>query len=260
MNYGNGNFQNFASSPRKNGYQVPQYSAEEAFRKLQQELNEEAQDYFKPIDKKTTKKWIEKAFDLAFEFNDDFSENNEVKQAKDEFLRNSRDWVARLYDEGDTADRDNSGEENQASNQEDGRGSSASDDPDPSISSNIGTKSKKKIVPPSSQTSPKFAVETPISENKSNEEVFRVAIDLPGVDQSDIDVTVEGNLLRITAKRNTGIEGSPIRKYADVFDLKENEVDTDQPDKLEANYQNGVLVISAPKQKAKDSVRKIPIT
>ena len=87
-----------------------------------------------------------------------------------------------------------------------------------------------------------------------------MAIDLPGVDQSDIDVTVEGNLLRITAKRNTGIEGSPIRKYADVFDLKENEVDTDQPDELEAKLSNGVLVISAPKQKPQDSVRKIPIT
>merc|ERR1712164_38330 len=165
-----GDFQNFASSPRKNGYQVPQYSAEEAFRKLQQELNEEAQDYFKPIDKKTTKKWIEKAFDLAFEFNDDFSVNNQDKQAKDEFLRNSRDWVARLYDEEETVDQDNSGEENQASNQEDDRRSSASDDPDLSISSDIETKSKKKIVAPSSQIPSKVAVETPVSENKSNED------------------------------------------------------------------------------------------
>jgi HSP20 family protein len=79
--------------------------------------------------------------------------------------------------------------------------------------------------------------------------VCRVA--LPGVDPKEVSIQVQGNVLSISGERNVSNE----RKEADfvhsemMYGYFERDValpEGTDPSKLEAEYQNGVLEISAP--------------
>ena len=76
-----------------------------------------------------------------------------------------------------------------------------------------------------------------------------IKIEMPGVKQSDLEVTVEGRTLKISAKSRTG------KEYAYTYTLKSC-VDEGG---IEAHLQDGLLEISLPK-KAESKARKIPIT
>merc|ERR1712232_1488380 len=94
--------------------------------------------------------------------------------------------------------------------------------------------------------------ETPKMENASDEDTFRVAVDLPGVEKVDVDVTVEEEFLIVRGTRRRrrrlfpGVddeEPKPVavtRKYEKKIAFVESEVDIDR---MEATFENGVLVI-----------------
>ena len=92
---------------------------------------------------------------------------------------------------------------------------------------------------------------------------FIVQFDLPGVDPSSIDLTVEKNVLTVTAERSwTKGEGQdvlvserPQGKSSRQLFLGESL----DPDRIEATYDNGVLTLTVPvAEQAKP--RKVEIT
>jgi len=76
-----------------------------------------------------------------------------------------------------------------------------------------------------------------------------IKIEMPGVGQSDLDVTVEGRMLKITGKSRTG------RDFSYTYTLKSNVDET----AIQAHLQDGLLEVKLPK-KADSKARKIPVT
>lgn len=95
-----------------------------------------------------------------------------------------------------------------------------------------------------------------------NEEKYQVALDVPGVLMQDIDITVEddGAVLKIAGMRKALEESTStfVSKFSQRFSLDPTVVDVD---KFSATLQNGVLIVTAPKelQRIQETMRKIPI-
>ena len=81
-------------------------------------------------------------------------------------------------------------------------------------------------------------------------EFFYALFDLPGVDPDSIDVTVERNVLTVRAERVKSEDESAEMLIAErptgVFSRQLFLGDTLNPDKLDANYDNGVLTLRIP--------------
>lgn len=100
-----------------------------------------------------------------------------------------------------------------------------------------------------------------------NDQTYAVKAEIPGVQKNDIDVSIDGNQVSITAevrresKNKNKDEERDIyteRYYGQVyrsFSLP-NEVDSG---KAEAHYENGVLTLTLPK-KANGSARKLAVS
>jgi len=99
-------------------------------------------------------------------------------------------------------------------------------------------------------------VSTPRFEINDTEEFVQVAIDLPGVKQSDIDIDLEEDVLTISGERDIGL-GDVTRKttFRKRFELDS----TVEKDKITAKLNNGVLLVTAPKNIPVPDVKKIPI-
>mmetsp|Transcript_13852 Transcript_13852/g.24070 ORF Transcript_13852/g.24070 Transcript_13852/m.24070 type:complete len:286 (-) Transcript_13852:3060-3917(-) len=238
----------FASSPRAEVYRQRQERVNQAFRDLQREINASEQknrngqfDWMVmgpsgEVDKEAVKKWVDKAFDLASEFNQDFSKTPQERETNDEFLQKSREWIGRMYT---STDLDVEGIEN-------GPPSSANQKDEQDLPT-------QKAQEKGTQT------ETPYSENRSDENIFQVVVDLPGVERGDVDLTLEKDYLVVEAERRANEEGQQGRSYLKKIALIEDEIEVDQ---IEAKLTNGVLVVSAPKKKKADdseTKRKIPL-
>ena len=92
---------------------------------------------------------------------------------------------------------------------------------------------------------------------------FNVYFDLPGVDPDSIELTVERNVLQVQAQRQRqekdGVEIVISERPMGVFSRQLFLGDTLDTDKLEATYDNGVLILRIPvSDKAKP--RKISVT
>lgn len=91
---------------------------------------------------------------------------------------------------------------------------------------------------------------------------FIVAIDLPGVNQDDVDVTIERNVIELSARRQ------PLRQAGDEVIVDERPQgefrrqlflgDNLDPDKLTAQYDRGVLTLTIPVSEA-SKPRKVQI-
>src|SRR5919112_5626452 len=91
---------------------------------------------------------------------------------------------------------------------------------------------------------------------------FNVYFDLPGVDPDSIELTVERNVLQVQAQRQRqekdGVEIVISERPMGVFSRQLFLGDTLDTDKLEATYDNGVLILRIPvSDKAKP--RKISV-
>lgn len=79
---------------------------------------------------------------------------------------------------------------------------------------------------------------------------FYVHFDLPGVDPDSIDVTVEDNVLDVSAKRawerKDEQEWVVAERYQGAFERQLFLGDTLDADHIEANYENGVLTLTIP--------------
>jgi HSP20 family protein len=105
-----------------------------------------------------------------------------------------------------------------------------------------------------------FSRMSPRYEITENDEEVKVAIDLPGVKPEDVNVSIEedGKILSISGFReSSGDRYSFTSKFSQNFALDP----TVDVDKFTANLQNGVLIVSAPKdlKRVEESIRKIPV-
>lgn len=232
----------FATSGREAKGRQPQFD----WMALIDSLDESNNPFLSTVDKKTAKKWIDKAFDFAFEFNEDFADAPGERDATEEFLQKSREWVGRLYEEDEEVEEEQETEGTKNRKDDD---SLSSDKSNPSVSG------ETKFSNQEQESGPQIVSETPASEDRSDRDVFLVSIDLPGVDRTNVDITLDGDFLLIRAKRDTESDGIPTRVYTSKLGFPEN----GDMEKLEANLKNGVLIVSAPKQKPIEGKRKIPV-
>jgi HSP20 family protein len=89
--------------------------------------------------------------------------------------------------------------------------------------------------------------------SKDNYLVYRVA--MPGIDQKDIDLSVENNVLKITAERKQPSEVKEEDWYSKSFRYGHFEQSWTlpkavNPDEVSAEFKNGVLEIRVPRAKA----------
>lgn len=76
-----------------------------------------------------------------------------------------------------------------------------------------------------------------------------IKIEMPGVKSSDLDISVEGRILKVAGKARTG------KEFSYTYTLKTS-VDESS---IEAHLEDGLLEIKLPK-KTETKARKIPIT
>ena len=93
---------------------------------------------------------------------------------------------------------------------------------------------------------------------------FLIQFDLPGIDAESIDLTVEDNVLTVKAERPTppmseGVEKLVAERVYGTFTRQVFLGDNLDTDKIEANYEQGVLTLSIPVA-AHAKPRRIPIT
>jgi HSP20 family protein len=94
---------------------------------------------------------------------------------------------------------------------------------------------------------------------------YIVTIDLPGMKKSDINISIDGNILTVSGERISSTE----TKDGDRVILQERTQGSFRrairlsskinKDKVEAEYRNGTLTITLPHEKQKDNSIQIPI-
>jgi HSP20 family protein len=106
-----------------------------------------------------------------------------------------------------------------------------------------------------------FSRTSPHYEITDNEQEMKIVLDVPGVDASNIDVSIDNshNVLSVSGHRERSENGSSYTyRFSQSFSLDPSV----ELDKFTANLKNGVLVVTAPKdlKRIEASIRKIPIT
>lgn len=84
------------------------------------------------------------------------------------------------------------------------------------------------------------------------EDKYLISLDIPGVDEKDIDINTEDSTISIKGERKFGLKTS-CRSFSRKFNLPPD-VDNDN---ISATYKYGVLIITIPKLKTK--TKKIQI-
>jgi HSP20 family molecular chaperone IbpA len=109
------------------------------------------------------------------------------------------------------------------------------------------------------QTRPVF---TPRADVVEKEDAFVVQVELPGVTQEGLEITLEQNVLNIQGKVTPTSEDGYKQIYREYLDrdYQRRFVLSDRIDQngLEAGLENGVLKLKLPK-KAEAAMRKIPV-
>ena len=107
---------------------------------------------------------------------------------------------------------------------------------------------------------------TPRMDVKESKNALSVAVELPGVDQKDIDVSLHDGVLTISGEKKLekeakGADYRHIERSYGCFTRSFSLPDTVESDKIEAAYKDGVLTVNIPKTaKAVEQSKKIPIT
>jgi HSP20 family protein len=80
------------------------------------------------------------------------------------------------------------------------------------------------------------------------DDLFYVRFDLPGIDADSLDVTVEQNVLTVTARRQAAsdVEWTVAERPTGSFSRQVFLGETLDVDRLEADYSDGVLTIKIP--------------
>jgi HSP20 family protein len=106
---------------------------------------------------------------------------------------------------------------------------------------------------------------TPRIDETEDEKAFHVRVELPGMDEEDVDITLSAGVLTIRGekKRDTEEEGKDFYRRERSFGAFRRSlpipVDVDEG-RIEANFKKGVLFIELPKtEEARKKVKHIPV-
>jgi HSP20 family protein len=99
-----------------------------------------------------------------------------------------------------------------------------------------------------------------ISETESE---YKIEVELPSINQQDIEVKIDNNILTVKGKREEEKEEKERtyytrERYYGSFQRSVSLPNNVNPDDIQAKFENGILHIRIPK-KAQDNVRKIEI-
>lgn len=103
----------------------------------------------------------------------------------------------------------------------------------------------------------------PSLEVSETEATVKVTVELPGLDEKDIEITVEDNVLTLKGEKRTEVEDKERRYSERSYGRFERRLSLGEVDeeRAEATFKKGVLTITLPKLKqAKDASRRVPIT
>ena len=101
-----------------------------------------------------------------------------------------------------------------------------------------------------------------IAETENN---FLITAELPGIDEKNVDVTLDDGILTIKGEKKTEIEDKQSEFYSRERSYGEFQRSFEVPstidqNKIDASFTNGVLTVKMPKTpEAKKEVKKIPI-
>lgn len=90
------------------------------------------------------------------------------------------------------------------------------------------------------------------------EDGFAIAeIDMPGLDKSDIDISVKENVMKVIGKKTVKEDDSEkvLRDYEYTYRLS----DTHDTNNVSAEYTNGVLIIKVPVVEKEEDTKKIEV-
>ena len=104
---------------------------------------------------------------------------------------------------------------------------------------------------------------TPASRVQESEDAFTLTVELPGVDEKAIELTLENRTLSVTAENEVGtfkdyslvLTEIPEVRYRTAFDLPDRVNTAD----IKAAHQNGLLILTLPKRE-EVKPRRIAIT
>ena len=90
---------------------------------------------------------------------------------------------------------------------------------------------------------------TDVSEDQN---ALRITMELPGVDPSDVRLSLESNILTIRGEKKQQTEDNDerVHRFERTYGMFERTFalpNTVDPEKIEARYENGVLLVSIPK-------------
>lgn len=108
-----------------------------------------------------------------------------------------------------------------------------------------------------------FAVQSPSINIVENEESFRIEVAAPGLTKSDFNISVESGLLKIEAKKEHKEEVKEDKFVRREFNFSSftrsfQLPDTVDADNINANYEQGVLILTLPKlEEAKAKLVKV---
>jgi HSP20 family protein len=97
-----------------------------------------------------------------------------------------------------------------------------------------------------------FADWAPSVDIEEQDDKYLIKADLPGVDKQDIDVKLENGMLSIRGEKHTESETGKGKRHRSerfhgTFSRSFTLPDSVDADKVDANYKDGVLVLSIPK-------------
>jgi len=104
----------------------------------------------------------------------------------------------------------------------------------------------------------------PASEASSDDKTYRIAIELPGVDEKDVELTVDDGVVTVKGEKKTEREEKgdtwyfSERQYGSFsrsFRLPADAAGTE----VKAAMKDGVLTVTVPRRVAQDSSRRVPI-
>lgn len=106
----------------------------------------------------------------------------------------------------------------------------------------------------------------PASEASADDDVYRISIELPGVDEKDIELSAENGVVTLKGEKKTEREEKgetwffSERQYGSFSRSFRLPPDADE-DKVKADLTNGVLTVTVPKAKAQEKKpRQVKIT
>ncbi len=92
---------------------------------------------------------------------------------------------------------------------------------------------------------------------------IRIEAELPGMNEKDIDVTIENGYLKIRGEKTHETKDEKAHCVECSYGFFERTLplpDYAQADKAKAKYKKGVLTLSVPKTKQKETGKRIPVS